>query len=208
MSPESGTGPRALLLIARMEFGQIRWENFAGVEAVFAWAMARALPGALAESGTTASGIRLLPSEIFRQRIEEAHRLEKKWNLPARLILFAALPNSPPSGLETFVEKLLSMASPADPIGAIGDGQNTPLAIGMLTPAASSEAGETLARQLLSRIGAGEDTVQHHVFSLTDATRLASGSQGSPQSRAATPAPPAATPPVERETAETAGSAD
>lgn len=148
------TGPRALLLIGRMEFSRIDWETLDRIEAVFAWCLARVEPGALDRSGVeNPAGGRILPPEIFQVRIAEARRLDDRLGLPSRLILFSADQNAPQTALADFVERLKKLATPLDAIGAVGDGVTAPYSIGMLTTSPSTTAAEKTARLLLSRIG-------------------------------------------------------
>ncbi|MCB1061509.1 MAG: hypothetical protein KDN20_01150 [Verrucomicrobiae bacterium] len=202
LSPETGEGPRSLLLISRMEFGQIRWETFDRIQAIFAWCMARSQPSALNETNPSQVENRILPPEVFRQRLEEAHRLERELNLPGQLVLFAADPKAPQAKLEEFVLKLQSLASAGDALGAIGDGKKTPVAIGLITPAPSREAADLIARQLISRIGTTDDAVRHHVLSLTESLKLSSGpveSAPSPQAHASAPDTPSPQAPIASE---------
>ncbi len=189
-SAATSPSPRAILLIGRMEFGKIRWDAFAGIEAVLAWCLGRQEPAALAGDAAVDHETRILPQEAFAAQIEVAHRLESRHHLPGRLILFAADPQAPGNVLEDFARRLGSLVPPGTPVGALGDGEAIPMAIGFLDPSASSEVADATARQLLSRSGAPEGTVKHHVFTLAEAVRIAGGGGPSAavQSHAAAPA--------------------
>ncbi|MCB1229637.1 MAG: hypothetical protein KDN19_05195 [Verrucomicrobiae bacterium] len=197
-SAATHSGPRAVLLIARMEFGAITWDNFARIEAVLDWCLGRFQASDLGAETKDPNRKRLLSNQLFARQIEIAHRLEKDLHLPGRLILFAANSSAPSTVLETFAERLGNAAAPGDPVGAVGDGKTIPIAIGVLSPVSSHEAADQIATQLLRRTETEDDSVKHHVFSLTEAIRIVKGSQSASnvQAHAAAPTPqkPAAAP--------------
>lgn len=189
-SPVPGGGPRALLLIGRMHFPRITWENLARIEAVFSWCMARHLPGMAMEEGAGAE--RILTPALFLSRIREARILEEATLLPARLVLFQADPGAEPEVLAEFVTQLKRLAPPADLLGAVGDGRTAPYSIGWLTPAPSPGAAEAMARALLGRIGPASRAVRFEVLpvaALADPAGHPDPGRGAP-SPAPSPTPP------------------
>ncbi len=201
MNAASRTGPRALLLISRMEFGSIRWETLSRIEAIFRWTLSRMEPAELEHADPAGGRGPILPRQEFSHQIELAHRLETNHGLPGQLVLFAADPNAEPSVLAAFVESLRQVVPPGDKIGAVGDGQTIPLAIGVISPAPSTSAAESTARQWVERIGDAGRAVRFRVFSLEEARRIVSepknprpsAETGAIQAHAAAPAPGNAT---------------
>lgn len=168
-SPVPGNGPTALLLIGRMDFSRIDWENLSRIEAVFAWCMARLEPAKLTRPGEAPTAGRILPPDVFLTRIEEARDLENRLGLTSRLILFSADTSAPQSVLAEFVERLKLLANPSDAIGGVGDGSSAPYSIGLLISSPSNTAADRIARSLLSRIGPSSSAVHLEVLPLGNA---------------------------------------
>lgn len=160
-----------LLLIERMAFESMSWDNLARIEAIFRWSLARrpAITPSDLDQSAQHSNHTILPRSEFAAAVNRARDLESRWNFPGHLILFATAPGESTTPLEELGMWLSTLGRGQVPIGVIGDGRSLPPTLGLLSAAPTIEAAQQEAQHLLEHSGALSPPIHLHIMGLEEA---------------------------------------
>ena len=137
-SPE--TQVEALVLVRRMEFELITWENLARIEAVIAWVLSR--EAELKDSGLAAPSSEsksIRSTEDFRQHLRRSQALEETTGLSSFLVVFNTTNDESENRLCDAIRLGLR---PVDIAGSYREDSSPSRKVAILTPAQT----ETIAR--------------------------------------------------------------
>jgi|GEM_PF-6460563 len=138
-----------LLLVHRMSFDAVSWENMHRLETAFTWFEDRARDFEGVETVEIDTG-EVLGRKRFIRCLEQAVRVKDRLGLPARVVLFSPADGAGEENLRRFVEALMTAKGRYDILGVL------PLrghyVFCLIVPAGSDEAAEAYADRLLHRL--------------------------------------------------------
>lgn len=148
-----GTPVEALVLVRRMEFESITWENLARIEAVIAWVFSREAELAACGLAAASPGSQSIRSaEDFRQHLRRSQTLEEATGLSSFVVIFNTTNEESEKRLRDAIRLGLR---PVDIAGSYQEDSSSTRKVAILTPAQT----EAIARAIADGLVAPLDSV-------------------------------------------------